>query len=456
MQFGTVTGRILATIADRVTDPDVNPDVVPVGGKVVFTPSVSAAISSSEGAIVLPTPIEAVLDSEGYLSLNGERGVSLVATDSPDLNPTGFTYTVTFADLQFDKFKLTYKPFSIAVPAGQTVDLSTLTPVGSSNGTIIIRGEKGEPGAPGGTFTYDPDDGYYTAEDAVPIPSAEVAVTTTGTENVTVLKPSGDVRPGVWEWVHDAPAGYLFHLMTGQNASSASALIGMGIDNGGIGLFVNNKKTGVGISIQQNDSITSATAYGIYAHQLSKTAPLIHIDQDDGAAKSVRIISNESTTETKEVVEIITPGNKGGFISAKSGNVYWKSDIVTVDGARLRARPAYIGDNNNTVVEANSLRLSTWNGGAGGYWQKRITQNGQSLMIQGADGTSGGPDASATWLTSFEAKQVSGDASGTQIAFYGASPVSRQAAPGEATDAATTQTAVNAIRTALVNLGLLS
>ncbi len=149
MQFGTVTGRILATIADRVTDPDVNPDVVPVGGKVVFTPSVSAAISSSEGAIVLPTPIEAVLDSEGYLSLNGQRGVSLVATDSPDLNPTGFTYTVTFADLQFDKFKLAYKPFSIAVPAGQTVDLSTLTPVGSSNGAIIIRGEKGDAGAQG-------------------------------------------------------------------------------------------------------------------------------------------------------------------------------------------------------------------------------------------------------------------------------------------------------------------
>lgn len=149
MQFGTVTGRILATIADRVTDPDVNPDVVPVGGKVVFTPSVSAAISSSEGAIVLPTPIEAVLDSEGYLSLNGERGVSLVATDSPDLNPTGFTYTVTFADLQFDKFKLSYKPFSIAVPAGQTVDLSTLTPVGSSNGAIIIRGAQGERGPQG-------------------------------------------------------------------------------------------------------------------------------------------------------------------------------------------------------------------------------------------------------------------------------------------------------------------
>ena len=149
MQFGTVTGRILATIADRPSDGNVEPDVVPVSGTVRFTPSVNAAISSSEGAIVLPTPIDAYLDDQGYLSLNGVRGVSLVATDSPDLNPTGFTYTVSFIDLKFDKFALAYKSFSMALPAGSTVDLATVTPVGSSNGAIIIRGEQGEPGPQG-------------------------------------------------------------------------------------------------------------------------------------------------------------------------------------------------------------------------------------------------------------------------------------------------------------------
>ena len=149
MLFGTVTGRIVATIADRVGDPDVNPDVVPVYGKVRFTASLDAATSSTEGAIVLPTPIEADLDDEGYLSVNGVRGVVLVATDSPDLNPTGFTYTVSFIDLKFDKFPLKYNSFSMALPAGTTVDLSTATPVGSSNGAIIIRGEKGDVGPQG-------------------------------------------------------------------------------------------------------------------------------------------------------------------------------------------------------------------------------------------------------------------------------------------------------------------
>lgn len=146
MQFGTVTGRILATIADRPGDANDTPDVVPVAGKVRFTPSVTAAISSSEGAIILPTPIEADIDTEGYISLNGKRGVSLVATDSPDLNPSGFTYLVTFTDLKFDKFTLSYPSFSMALPAGSTVDLATVTPVGSSNGAIVIRGEKGDTG----------------------------------------------------------------------------------------------------------------------------------------------------------------------------------------------------------------------------------------------------------------------------------------------------------------------
>jgi hypothetical protein len=46
------------------------------------------------------------------------------------------------------------------------------------------------------------------------------------------------------------------------------------------------------------------------------------------------------------------------------------------------------------------------------------------------------------------------DHDGTTIGFYGAAPVTRPTVPAAATDAATTQTLVNALRTALVNLGL--
>ncbi|WIE65966.1 hypothetical protein DEI99_005355 [Curtobacterium sp. MCLR17_036] len=455
MQYGTVTGRFLAAVADTPQDADTNPDEVPLQGTVTFTPSAAALKVAGQGATILPVPIAGTLDADGYLTLNGQRGVTLIATDTDETNPRDFTYRVTFSGLNYGGVGVSYQSFSIAVPAGQTIDLAVVAPVAEAKGAAIVRGEKGDPG---GTFTYDPDDGLYTADDAVPIPSLEVAVTTTGTDDVTVLKPSGDVRPGVWEWVHDAPAGYLFHLLTGQNASSASALIGMGIDNGGIGLFLNNKKTGVGISIQQNDSITSATAYGVYASQLSTKAPLIHVDQADGAKHVLRVVASESSVETNELLEIITTGvSGGGYVSARSGTIYWKSDINATQGKRLRAVQNVVADGNSTAIEPDSLRLSTWNGGDGGYWQKRIAQNGQSLLLQGADGTSGGRDAApATWFTAVETKQVSGTAAGTQVGFYGVTPVSRQAAPSAATDAASAVSAVNTLRDSLVALGLLS
>ncbi len=42
------------------------------------------------------------------------------------------------------------------------------------------------------------------------------------------------------------------------------------------------------------------------------------------------------------------------------------------------------------------------------------------------------------------------------VGFHGATPVAQQAAPAAATDAATVITTANALRTALINLGLIA
>jgi ApbE superfamily uncharacterized protein (UPF0280 family) len=46
--------------------------------------------------------------------------------------------------------------------------------------------------------------------------------------------------------------------------------------------------------------------------------------------------------------------------------------------------------------------------------------------------------------------------SGEKISFYGATPVTVQASAAAGTDAATTQTLANALRTALLNYGLIA
>ena len=44
----------------------------------------------------------------------------------------------------------------------------------------------------------------------------------------------------------------------------------------------------------------------------------------------------------------------------------------------------------------------------------------------------------------------------TPVSFYGAAPIVRPAVAAAATDAATTQTLANSLRTALINLGLVA
>ena len=170
MQYGTVTGRFLAAVVDTPADEDLEPDAVPLAGTVTFTPSAQALRVVTAGATILPMPISGTLDADGYLTLNGTRGISLIATDTDETNPRDFTYKVTFTGLNYGGVPVAYPGFSIAVPAGQTINLTEVAPVAEAKGAIITRGEKGEPG---GTFTYDPDEGLYVADDADPIPAVD-------------------------------------------------------------------------------------------------------------------------------------------------------------------------------------------------------------------------------------------------------------------------------------------
>lgn len=142
-QTGLIVGRFLSVVADSADDTDQEPEVVPMSGTVTFTPQVSA-VKVVEGADVPATvnvaPVSATLDSEGYLSRNGQRGIRLLATDGPT-NPTGFTYQVSFAlTLGGGAAVVKYTPFPVQVPSGRTVDLTVAAPVPSSSGVSMVQG----------------------------------------------------------------------------------------------------------------------------------------------------------------------------------------------------------------------------------------------------------------------------------------------------------------------------
>lgn len=134
IDYGTVVWRAVMDVADGV-DPGTDPDFVPPTGTVTFVASVSKVLDP--GALPVPitvlrTPIIGVLDEEGYLCTADPvtraplyRGVQLIATDDPDLNPLNFVYNVSY-QLRDSNNKTMKYPEShlLAVPTGSTQDLT--------------------------------------------------------------------------------------------------------------------------------------------------------------------------------------------------------------------------------------------------------------------------------------------------------------------------------------------
>lgn len=141
--YGTVTGKFIQAVADS-GDADSYPDSVPAQGSITFTPQPALSQSRGKGILspssttpvtIIPQPITVDVGSDGSFS------VVLIATDDANLNPTGWTYLVSF-----NFYGVKYGAFNIAVPGGQTTDLTLVTPVSESAGTPIIQGPKGDPG----------------------------------------------------------------------------------------------------------------------------------------------------------------------------------------------------------------------------------------------------------------------------------------------------------------------
>jgi hypothetical protein len=135
--YGTVVGRFIKQIADTADDVDRHFDLIPSTGTVTFTPSVSYFKNLAMPATFITEPIVCTIDSNGYLvDPLGATGVVLLATDHPDISPSGWTYSVS---LSINGKVL--PSFSISVVGGSTVDLTTVMPAAISAGTVTITSE---------------------------------------------------------------------------------------------------------------------------------------------------------------------------------------------------------------------------------------------------------------------------------------------------------------------------
>ena len=150
VQTGIVTGRYIVDVIDGA-DANLEPDAVPVQGRIVFTASVPYLQNPAALPVpvtIMRAPIIGVLDADGYLCTPYPgtleplyRGVHLIATDDPDLVPQNWTWDVTYMFDPVGGKKLDIPPHGFALPTGSTVDLTNVAKVPSSPGYSLPQAE---------------------------------------------------------------------------------------------------------------------------------------------------------------------------------------------------------------------------------------------------------------------------------------------------------------------------
>ncbi|MFE3905424.1 hypothetical protein ACFXPY_35345 [Streptomyces sp. NPDC059153] len=147
----TVTGRYLA------------PNGRPLTGSVTFR--APAVLTFPDSDVILGGPVVATLNASGQLEVDGGP-VVLPATDAPDMDPTGWSYTVTeqLAGVPSNR------SYNILLPAEfPDVDLADIAPTDPTKPNYIpVEGPKGDTGATGA-----PGSRIYSGADA---PAAALGV----------------------------------------------------------------------------------------------------------------------------------------------------------------------------------------------------------------------------------------------------------------------------------------
>lgn len=188
--YGTVVGRFLLAYADG-SDSDAYPDGVPAKGSVFFNPSpafLKDAGASPNPVTIVPSRVEATLDSNGYLlGPDGAQGIRLVATNDADLNPVNWTWEVEFAITDEVGTPIKLDAFSFSLPQGTTVDLTALSPVPDSNGTFYLVGPTGPTGATGATGATGTAATISVGTVTTGSAGSSASVTNTGTSSAAVF-----------------------------------------------------------------------------------------------------------------------------------------------------------------------------------------------------------------------------------------------------------------------------
>lgn len=237
--YGKVVGRLLAGIIDS---PDIGeiPDFPPLEGRVTFTAAVPKFLVplADPPATVAPLTNDlytCVLDDEGYLTWRGKRGVYLAAPVTGTMNPTGWTWKVSF-DLTYLGDQVPLESFSFTVPeyipgpdednpdAGSVglVDLTLISPVPSSAGNAVVRGVSVD------SVDLDANDLIFGLNDGTFLPGVTVPSIAASAASATAAAASATAAAGSATAAANSANSFALDVIsttTGAAGSSASVAV---------------------------------------------------------------------------------------------------------------------------------------------------------------------------------------------------------------------------------------
>lgn len=133
--YTDIVGKFTRAVVDG-PDSDRDPDRIPIEGlQFEFVVDLKPAVAKDTAAkeTVYLDPIPATTDANGVLiGPDGLPGIRLTASDSPDLDPNGWTYTVTTKGAGLPTLKTTF-----VTESGKTLDFSDIIAVPPSPGNQI-------------------------------------------------------------------------------------------------------------------------------------------------------------------------------------------------------------------------------------------------------------------------------------------------------------------------------
>jgi hypothetical protein len=193
---GRVVWRAINTVKDSPNDLDALPDALSVVGSITFTPTAPILLYTGDPSVTnFVSPETYDMMSDGTLRDDqGAFGVSLPATNSPDVSPTDWEWTATYRLYN----GLVRGSIAFKLPYGTTVDLTKSVPITITGGTPVFQGPQGVPGSQW-PIVVNGNDAYF------PRPDVETAVIWVGTVTPLYADDDLDVFIPVTENEEDGP-----------------------------------------------------------------------------------------------------------------------------------------------------------------------------------------------------------------------------------------------------------